>query len=105
MSTNILPPNCGRLALYRCCADVGQIEDSTEALAEVNCQIAETALALAVDFKVSENAVPFLILLTAFLLEVGKKVHAQLLLIKKIELLVKQLLEATAADSFRLFKH
>ena len=84
---------------------LGREKISTEALAEVNCQVTETTLALTVDLKVPENAVPFLILLTAFLLEVGKKVHAQLLLIKKIELLVKQLLEATAADSFSLFKH
>lgn len=76
-----------------------------EAFAEVHSKVAESAFALTIDSEVAQNAIPFLVFLTALLLEVGKKVHAQLLLIEKVKLLVEKLLEAAATDSLCLFLH
>ena len=76
-----------------------------EAFAEVHSKVAESTFALTIDSEVAQNAIPFLVFLTALLLEVGKKVHAQLLLIEKVKLLVEKLLEAAATDSLCLFLH
>ena len=76
-----------------------------EPLAEIHSKVTESAFALTIDSEMAQNATPFLIFLTALLLEVGKKVHAQLLLIEKVKLLVEKLLEAAATDSLRLFLH
>lgn len=76
-----------------------------EPLAEIHSQIAESAFALAIDSEMAQNAIPFLVFLTALLLEVGEEVHAQLLLIEKVKLLVEKLLEAAATDCLRFFLH
>ena len=76
-----------------------------EAFAEVHSKVAESAFALTIDSEVAQNAIPFLVFLTALLLEVGEEVHAQSLLIEKVKLLVEQLLEAATTDSLRLFLH
>lgn len=76
-----------------------------EALAEVHSKVAESAFALTIDREVAQNAIPFLVFLTALLLEVGEEVHAQLLLIEEVKLLVEKLLKAAATDSLRLFLH
>lgn len=60
-----------------------------EALAEIHRQITESTLTLAIDSEVAQNAIPFLVFLTALLLEVGEEVHAQLLLVEKIELFIE----------------
>ena len=51
------------------------------------------------------NDFPLLILLETLLAEVFAEVHAQLLFVEEAELLVEELLEATAADSLCLFHH
>ena len=51
------------------------------------------------------NDFPLLILLETLLAEVFEEVHAQLLFVEEAELLVEELLEATAADSLCLFHH
>lgn len=76
-----------------------------EAFAEVHSKVAESAFALTIDSEVAQNAIPFLVFLTALLLEVGEEVHAQLLLIEEVKLLVEKLLEAATTDSFCLFLH
>lgn len=76
-----------------------------EAIAEIHRKIAESAFALAIDSEVAQNAIPFLVFLTALLLEVGEEVHTQFLLVEKIKLLVEKLLEAATTDSFCLFLH
>ena len=77
----------------------------TEAFAEVHSKVAESAFALTIDSEVAQNAIPFLVFLTALLLEVGEEVHAQFLLIEKVKLLVEKLLEAATTDSLRFFLH
>ena len=74
-----------------------------EPFAEIHSQIAESAFALAIDSEVAQNAIPFLVFLTALLLEVGEEVHAQLLLIEEVKLFVEKLLKAAATDSLRFF--
>ena len=74
-----------------------------EPLAEIHSKVAESAFALTIDSEMAQNAIPFLIFLTALLLEVGEEVHAQLLFVEEVKLLVEKLLEATATDSLRLF--
>ena len=76
-----------------------------EPLAEIHSKVAESAFALTIDSEMAQNAIPFLIFLTALLLEVGEEVHTQFLLVEKIKLLVEKLLEAAATDSLRLFLH
>lgn len=76
-----------------------------EPLAEIHSKVAESAFALTIDSEVAQNAIPFLVFLTALLLEVGEEVHAQFLLVEKVKLLVEKLLEAATTDSFRLFLH
>ena len=51
------------------------------------------------------DTIPLLILLAALALEVGKEIHALLLLVEKIKFLVEQLLETATADSLCLFFH
>ena len=53
----------------------------------------------------AQNTIPFLVFLTAFLLEVGEEVHVQFLFVEEVKLLVEKLLEAAATDSLRLFLH
>lgn len=76
-----------------------------EAFAEVHSKVAESAFALTIDSEVAQNAIPFLVFLTALLLEVGEEVHAQFLFVEEVKLLVEKLLEAAATDSLCLFFH
>ena len=76
-----------------------------EPLAEIHRQVAESAFTLTIDSEVAQNAIPFLVFLTALLFEIVKEVHTQLLFVEKIELLVEELLEATATYRLRLFLH
>lgn len=84
---------------------LGREKIGAEAIAEIHCQVAESAFALTIDSEVAQYAIPFLVFLTALLLEVGEEVHAQLLFVEEVKLLVEQLLEAAATDSLRLFLH
>ena len=74
-----------------------------EPLAEIHSKVTESAFALTIDSEMAQNATPFLIFLTALLLEVGEEVHAQLLLIEEVKLFVEKLLKAAATDSLRFF--
>ena len=76
-----------------------------ESLAEIHSQIAECAFALTVDSEVAQNAILFLVFLTALLLEIGEEVHAQFLFVEEVKLLVEKLLEAATTDSLCLFLH
>ena len=76
-----------------------------ESLAEIHSKVAECAFALTVDSEVAQNAILFLVFLTALLLEIGEEVHAQFLFVEEVKLLVEKLLEAAATDSLCLFLH
>ena len=74
-------------------------------LTELLVHFANGAFPLAEVLEVFVNDFSLLILLETLLAEVFEEVHAQLLLVEEAELLVEELLEATAADSLRLFHH
>lgn len=84
---------------------LGREKIIAESLAEIHSQISESAFALAIDSEMAQNTIPFLVFLTALLLEIGEEVHAQFLLVEKVKLLVKKLLEAATTDSLCLFFH
>lgn len=74
-------------------------------LAEVLVDFSDGTFTLAKIIEVLINNLPLLIFLETLLAEVFQKVDAEFLFVEEAELLVEQLLEATATDSLRLFHH
>jgi len=74
-------------------------------LAEVLVDFSDGTFALAKIIEVLIDNLPLLVFLETLLAEVFQKVDAEFLFVEEAELLVEQLLEATAADSLCLFKH
>ena len=74
-------------------------------LAEVLVDFSDGAFTLAKIIEVLIDNLPLLVFLETLLAEVFQKVDAELLFVEEAELLVEQLLEATATDSLRLFHH
>lgn len=105
MLTSSPQQNCGYWPFAVVTLTLGGEKIIAEAFAEVHSKVAESTFALTIDSEVAQNAIPFLVFLTALLLEVGEEVHAQFLLIEKVKLLVEKLLEAATTDSLRFFLH
>ena len=74
-------------------------------LAEVLVDFSDGTFTLAKIIEVLIDNLPLLVFLETLLAEVFQKVDAEFLFVEEAELLVEQLLEATAADSLRLFHH
>lgn len=74
-------------------------------LAEVLIDFSDGTFTLAKIIEVLIDNLPLLVFLETLLAEVFQKVDAELLFVEEAELLVEQLLEATATDSLRLFHH
>ena len=74
-------------------------------LAEVLVDFSDGTFTLAKIIEVLIDNLPLLVFLETLLAEVFQKVDAELLFVEEAELLVEQLLEATATDSLRLFHH
>lgn len=80
-------------------------EVSLKFLAKLLVDLADGAFTLAEIGEMLIDDFPLLIFLETLLAEVFEEVHAQLLFVEEAELLVEELLEATAADSLCLFHH
>lgn len=74
-------------------------------LAEVLVDFSDGTFTLAKIIEVLIDNLPLLVFLETLLAEVFQKVDAEFLFVEEAELLVEQLLEATATDSLRLFHH
>ena len=74
-------------------------------LAEVLVDFSDGTFTFAKIIEVLIDNLPFLIFLETLLAEVFQKVDAEFLFVEEAELLVEQLLEATAADCLCLFHH
>ena len=74
-------------------------------LAEVLIDFSDGTFTLAKIIEVLVYNLPLLVFLETLLAEVFQKVDAEFLFVEEAELLVEQLLEATATDSLRLFHH
>lgn len=74
-------------------------------LAELLVDLADGTFPLAEIGEMLIDYFPLLVFLETLLAEVFQKVDAEFLFVEEAELLVEQLLEATATDSLRLFHH
>ena len=74
-------------------------------LAEVLIDFSDGTFTLAKIIEVLIDNLPLLVFLETLLAEVFQKVDTEFLFVEEAELLVEQLLEATATDSLRLFHH